>query len=1033
MRILLPLLAILCLAPPILSQAATLSTMTPAQPLSETRIAALPPAQQGPWRDYLARSRQLMAADKAALQAEGPLDTTPRPHGGPQDGGMPLRQAAAWYGKPEALHIAGNILSFQTPAGGWGKNIDRSGPPRRPGEPWVPLDAGQRKASWSYVGTFDNGATTNELRFLARVQAQLPGAQGEPYRAAFLKGLRYVLNAQYPNGGFPQVYPLQGGYHDAVTLNDNAMVRVVTLLADVMEGQGDFAFVPAAQLRETRAAVEQAVALFLATQQRSGASLSGWGQQYDALTLALAGARKFEPAALASLETAAVLQFLMRLPDPSPEVRASVDGGVAWLRAAALRDVAWKMTPEGRKLLPAPGAPELWARYYDARTLKPVFGDRDGTIHDDVNELQAERRNGYAWFGTTPAKAIAQHATWSAGAKQARLILVGDSTMAPNGGYGDALCRRLAPAVVCVNQGRAGRSTSSYRAKGYWDTVRRLFEDNRRYSQTWVMIGFGHNDQPGKPGRSTDLKTEFPANMGRYASEARAAGALPILATPLARRTFESGKLVDTLAPWAAATRLAAAGQGLAVVNVHAATMAAFAGLGEAQAVTLGPPPKPDAKGPDLTHLNARGAEIVAPIVLKALQAAVPALSADAKPRVIVSTDIGGTDFDDFQSLVHLLLYADMVELEGLLASPWGEGRDRKRHLLAIIDAYEKDYPKLKTWSPAYPTPAYLRGISKQGGSDLAPPPGWTKATEGSNWIIERARIKDARPLWVLLWGGFEDLAQALHDAPDIKPKLRVYMIGGPNKKWSNAAYDYLAREHPDLWVIENNSTYRGWFAGGDQSGDLGNAAFVERHVKGAGALGDYFAGIAPKIKMGDTPSLTYLFGPNPEDPRIANWGGQFVRAWGRPRLVFDGAPPAGTNVETFAIMELRYRPAGKAPAAPRATLVVDKQEFPCFPQPDGSWQFLFSPKEAKTWTYRIASNHPGLDGQVGGFTSTDPAPERAQQPSSRYPNWWTDDPEPRTAEGPNQGARTVSRWREAFLYDFAARLRRAQAPAPAK
>ncbi|WP_288381810.1 DUF1593 domain-containing protein [uncultured Massilia sp.] len=410
-----------------------------------------------------------------------------------------------------------------------------------------------------------------------------------------------------------------------------------------------------------------------------------------------------------------------------------------------------------------------------------------------------------------------------------------------------------------------------------------------------------------------------------------------------------------------------------------------------------------------------------------------PAPSTGVKPRVIVSTDIGGTDFDDFQSLVHLLLYADAIELEGLIASPWGEGRERKRHLLAIIDAYEKDYPNLKTWSPAYPTPARLRSISKQGGLDLAPPPGWTRPTEGSDWIVQQARKDDPRPLWVLLWGGFEDLAQALHDAPDIKPRLRVYMIGGPNKKWSNAAYDYLAREHADLWIIENNATYRGWFTGGDQSGDLGNTAFVERHVKGAGALGDYFVGIAPQIKMGDTPSLSYVLGTNPEDPTRENWGGSFVRAWDRPRMVFDGAPPEGTVVETFAIMELRYRPAGKAPAAPRATLIVDKQEFPGFPQPDGSWLFLFSPKEVKAWTYRIASNHPGLDGQAGGFASRNPAPELARQPSSRYPNWWTDDPDPRLAEGQHQGAKTVSRWRDAFLRDFAKRLRRTQAPAPAK
>lgn len=401
-----------------------------------------------------------------------------------------------------------------------------------------------------------------------------------------------------------------------------------------------------------------------------------------------------------------------------------------------------------------------------------------------------------------------------------------------------------------------------------------------------------------------------------------------------------------------------------------------------------------------------------------------------AKPRVIVSTDIGGTDFDDFQSLVHLLLYADAIDLEGLLASPWGEGRDRKRHLLAIIDAYEKDYPNLKTWSAAYPTPAALRGIARQGGSDLALPPGWGAPTEGSNRIVERARQSDPRPLWVLLWGGFEDLAQALHDAPDIKPKLRVYMIGGPNKKWSNVAYDYLMREHPELWIIENNSSYRGWFTGGDQSGDLGNAAFVARHVKGVGALGDYFACIAPRIKMGDTPALTYVLGAGRDNPAAGGWGGSFVRAWDRPRVVFETAPSRADVVETFAIMELRYRPAGSAPAAARASLVIDRQEFPGYPQPDGSWRFLFSPKEDKTWTYRIASNHPNLDGQTGGFTSRMAPPERARQPSSRYPNWWTDDPDPRQAEGMHQGANTISRWRAAFLRDFAERLRRTQVPA---
>lgn len=399
------------------------------------------------------------------------------------------------------------------------------------------------------------------------------------------------------------------------------------------------------------------------------------------------------------------------------------------------------------------------------------------------------------------------------------------------------------------------------------------------------------------------------------------------------------------------------------------------------------------------------------------------------RPRVLVSSDIGGTDFDDFQSFVHLLLYSDIIDLEGMVASPWGPSPNRKRHLLALIDVYEKDYPNLRTWSPDYPTPAQLRGIARQGGTSLAAPPGWGTPTEGSNWIIECARRDDPRPLWVLLWGGYEDLAQALHDAPDIKGKLRVYMIGGPNKKWSTVAYDYIAREHPDLWIIEDNSSYRGWFTGGDQSGDLGDASFVQQRVKGVGALGDYFAGIAPQIKMGDTPSFAYVLGAHPDQPGAGGWGGRFVRAWDRPRVTFTTAPTSADVVETFAIVELVVRPAGPAPAPTTAQLVVDHQEFAGYPGADGAWHFLFSPKEARTWRYRIASNHPGLDGQGGGLTSRDPAPEQALRPSPRYPNWWTDDPDPRFSEGPNRGAKTVSRWRADFLHNFAARLRRTVAP----
>nr|WP_218134143.1 SGNH/GDSL hydrolase family protein [Massilia sp. PDC64] len=116
-----------------------------------------------------------------------------------------------------------------------------------------------------------------------------------------------------------------------------------------------------------------------------------------------------------------------------------------------------------------------------------------------------------------------------AGAAEApiRVILVGDSTMASKSGYGDALCARFTADVTCVNLARGGRSTSSFRAEGRWDEVQRMLKDGASFKATYVLVQFGHNDQPGKPGRSTDLVTQFPVNMARYAQETRDLGGVP--------------------------------------------------------------------------------------------------------------------------------------------------------------------------------------------------------------------------------------------------------------------------------------------------------------------------------------------------------------------------------------------------------------------------------------------------------------------------------------------------------------------------
>ena len=243
--------------------------------------------------------------------------------------------------------------------------------------------------------------------------------------------------------------------------------------------------------------------------------------------------------------------------------------------------------------------------------------------------------------------------------------------------------------------------------------------------------------------------------------------------------------------------------------------------------------------------------------------------------RVIVSTDIGGSDNDDYQSMVHFLLYADLFDVEGLISSPPAAGR--ASNLLEVIDAYATDYPNLRRCSPGYPEPDRLRGVVKQGATDRAPADGFSEPTEASRWLIERASADDARPLYVLVWGSITDVAQAVHDDPAIKDTLRVYSIGSWNTGQDPAARDYLYQHHPDLWWIEADTTFRGMYVGGRQEGDLENGAFLEAHARGHGALGQFLFDKLPAIKMGDTPSVLYLLRGDAGDPTAEHWGGQFV------------------------------------------------------------------------------------------------------------------------------------------------------------
>ncbi len=414
-------------APPL--PAAIVGTNTPAQEIAPATIATLPPAQQGAWKEYLDRSNRQMRADQDFLARElkqSGLKEAVLPPSGGSARSLPLNRDAAWYGASNAQFLADNVVSFQTPAGGWSKNLDFSRGPRAPGGHFAPNNLSRfsnptdfdlpRDTNWDYVGTFDNDATTTQMRFLAKTA--MPGSpdQAKKWRASFLRGVDYILAAQFPNGGWPQVWPLQGGYHDTVTFNDGAVLHTMELLRDIGGGQNEFAFVPVQTRHLAKDSLDRGVQCTLAAQIRVQGRLTVWCQQHNALTLTPASGRNYEMPAAVSSESAQVMSFLMSLPNPDAAMIASVDGAAAWLKKTAIYGMAVRVSPsEGRVLEAAPGAGPIWPRFAEIGTDRPLFGDRDKTIHDAMSEISVERRRGYSWYNGAPQAVLQRYATWRAG------------------------------------------------------------------------------------------------------------------------------------------------------------------------------------------------------------------------------------------------------------------------------------------------------------------------------------------------------------------------------------------------------------------------------------------------------------------------------------------------------------------------------------------------------------------------------------------------------------------------------------------
>jgi PelA/Pel-15E family pectate lyase len=322
----------------------------------------------------------------------------------------------------EAVRIADNMLAYQRQNGGFPQrypSIDYTRVLSNADKKWLQSKKGATDTM------LDNQATHPQLRFLAQVAA----ATGEArFKAAFVKGVDYLLAAQQPSGGWSQSWPraVYGGYARHITFNDGAMIGALTVLQNVAAKKPDYAFVDEARRAKAAAAVKKGVACILKCQIVVDGKPTVWCQQHDAKTFEPRGARSFEPPALCSWESVEVVQFLMQIDRPGPDVVAAIQNAVAWYDTVKIvgKERVKKRDPQGRMvdvvIVDNSKASPQWARFYNSGKLapwplgvaeiklnQPIFVDTHrshgfrghGKVYDTLAAISLERRKGYNWMG----------------------------------------------------------------------------------------------------------------------------------------------------------------------------------------------------------------------------------------------------------------------------------------------------------------------------------------------------------------------------------------------------------------------------------------------------------------------------------------------------------------------------------------------------------------------------------------------------------------------------------------------------------
>ncbi|MBS7229692.1 pectate lyase [Flavobacterium psychroterrae] len=322
------------------------------------------------------------------------------------------KNEANWFGTDEAKKIAENVLLYQRDIGGWPKNIQMQ----------QELTPAQKKELIAIKNstkevTTDNGATSQEMLFMSKMYAQV---KDDRYKESYLKGLNYLFEAQYDNGGWPQFYPLKKGYYTHITYNDDSMVNILNIIKQVSEQTDFYSIKPSKEIVEkAKKSFDKGIDCIIKTQYKQNGVLTAWCAQHDEFTLAPANARAFELASLSGYESAKIVLLLMTIEKPSAEIILAVKSAEVWFEKTKITNLEEKrvLNEAGKiidkKMIPTQNAAPIWARFMELDNNEPFFCDRDGIKKKSIDEIGPERRNGYSWYSDAPKEVLKKYAAWA--------------------------------------------------------------------------------------------------------------------------------------------------------------------------------------------------------------------------------------------------------------------------------------------------------------------------------------------------------------------------------------------------------------------------------------------------------------------------------------------------------------------------------------------------------------------------------------------------------------------------------------------